>query len=139
MPDDLAASNVNRSYSLAATSITVFTFTMVFLYPKYVSGDANSLLFQVTLVVMAVATFSFVLASFHYYGSSLGGRVDATARATFARRGDALWVLGYALLFLEPSLVLFTIGLSLVGGAWLVLWLGLVAFVARYFPLVRTR
>lgn len=139
MPDDLAAANVNRAYSLAATSITVFTFTMVFLYPKYVTGDVNATLFQLTLAVMAVATFAFVLTTFHYYGSSLSSRVDDAARARFARRGDLLWLLGFALLFLEPSLVLFTVGLTVVGGAWLVLWLASAAIVARYFPIVRTR
>ena len=138
MTDELSAANVNRAYSLAATSITVFTFTMVFLYPKYVAGDVNSTLFQATLVVMAVATFAFVPTTFHYYGSSLGGRVDESARRGFARRGDLLWLLGYSLLFLEPSLVLFTIGLTLVGAAWLGLWFVYAAFVVRYFPLVRT-
>ena len=139
MADDLASANVNRAYSLAATSITVFTFTMVFLYPKYLTGDVNATLFQITLGVMAVATFAFVLTTFHYYGSSLSSRVDEASRARFARRGDILWLLGFALLFLEPSLVLFPVGLNLVGAAWLVLWLGSAWIVARYFPLVRTR
>lgn len=139
MADDLAGANVNRAYSLAATSITVFTFTMVFLYPKYLTGDVNGGLFQATLVVMALATFAFVLTTFHYYGSSLGSRVDEVSRATFARRGDILWLLGFALLFLEPSLVLFTVGLNVVGAIWLVLWIVSAVIVARYFPLVRTR
>ena len=34
MGDDLGASNVNRSYSLAATSIAIFTFMLIFLYPN---------------------------------------------------------------------------------------------------------
>ena len=76
MGDDLAASNVNRSYSLAATSIAIFTFMLIFLYPKFANGEINALLFQATLIVMGVATFSFALASFHYYGSSLGSRID---------------------------------------------------------------
>jgi len=71
MGDDLATANVNRSYSLAATSIAIFTFTMFFLYPRFVSGEANAWLFQAMIVVMAVATFSFVFASFYYYCSSL--------------------------------------------------------------------
>ena len=70
MGDELASSNVNRSYSLAATSIAIFTFMLIFLYPRFASGEINALLFQVTLVVMSVATFSFVFASFFYYGSS---------------------------------------------------------------------
>ena len=48
MGDDIAAANVNRSYSLAATSIAIFTFMLLFLYPRHVSGEANALLFQVT-------------------------------------------------------------------------------------------
>jgi hypothetical protein len=65
MSDDLASANVNRTYSLGATSIAIFTFTMIFLYPRYVSGEANPTLFQLTLVVMAASTFSLVLGTFH--------------------------------------------------------------------------
>src|SRR5207245_920028 len=115
MGDDLAASNVNRSYSLAATSIAIFTFTLVFLYPRLGSGEVNAWLFQATLIVLGVATFSFVFSAFHYYGSSLVGRIDDAERARFARRGDRFWLLGYSLLFLDPSLILFSVGLAVVG------------------------
>ena len=139
MADDLAAANVNRSYSLAATSIAIFTFTMFFLYPRFISGEAQPLLFQATLVVLGVATFSFAFASFYYYGSSLGGsRFDDTERALYSRRGDRSWLLGCVMLFLAPSLILFTIGLLAVGSVWLVLWLVYLVFVSRYFPRVET-
>ena len=139
MADDLAAANVNRSYSLAATSIAIFTFTMFFLYPRFVSGEAQPWLFQATLVVLGVATFSFAFASFYYYGSSLGGsRFDDTERALYSRRGDRSWLLGCVMLFLAPSLILFTIGLLAVGSVWLVLWLVYLVFVSRYFPRVET-
>ena len=46
MGDDLAASNINRSYSLAATSIAIFTFMLTFLYPRFASGELNALLFK---------------------------------------------------------------------------------------------
>src|SRR5438552_12796628 len=85
MGDDLAASNVNRSYSLAATSIAIFTFMLIFLYPRFASGEVNALLFQATLAVMGLATFSFVFASFFYYGSSLVGRIDDAERARYSR------------------------------------------------------
>src|SRR5262245_3396 len=139
MADDLAAANVNRSYSLAATSIAIFTFTMFFLYPRFRSGEANPLLFQATLIVMGVATFSFAFASFYYYGSSLGGRIDDAQRLLYSRRGDRVWLLGCVLLFLAPSLILFTVGLLAVGSVWLALWLVYMFFVARYFPRVQTR
>jgi hypothetical protein len=136
--DDLAVSNANRSYSLAATSIAIFTFMLIFLYPRFASGEVSALLFQATLVVMGVATFAFVFASLHYYGSSLGGRIDDAERARYSRRGDRFWLLGYTLLFLDPSLILFSVGLVVVGSVWFALWLVYVLFVIRYFPHVQT-
>ena len=137
MADDLAAANVNRSYSLAATSIAIFTFLLIFLYPRFRNGEIDASLFQVTLIVMGVATFSFVFATFHYYGSSLSPLLDDTERARYARRGDRFWLLGSVLLFLAPSLVLMTVGLVGVGSVWLALWLVYVVFLIRYFPRVR--
>ncbi len=138
MGDDLAASNVNRPYSLAATSIAILTFMLIFLYPRFASGEVNPLLFQAALAVMGVATFSFVFASFYYYGSSLGGRIDDAERARYSRRGDRFWLLGCILLFVVPSLVLFSVRLLVVGSAWFALWLVYVLFVIRYFPRVQT-
>ena len=136
--DEVATHNVNRSYSLAATSIAIFTFILFFLYPRFASGDVNAFLFQATLTVMGVATFSFVFASFYYYCSSLGSRIDDVERALYFRRGDRFWLLGAILLFLVPSLILFTVGLLAVGSAWFALWLMYLLFVIRYFPKVQT-
>lgn len=138
MGDDLAASNVNRSYSLAATSIAILTFMLIFLYPRFASGEVNPLLFQATLAVMGVATFSFVFAAFYYYGSSLSGRIDDAERDRYSRRGDRFWLLGIILLFVDPSLILFSVGLLVVGSVWFALWLVYVFFVIRYFPRVQT-
>ena len=138
MTDDLAAANVNRSYQLAASSIAIFTFLLLFLYPKFVDGEVEALPFQATLVVMGVATFSFAFASFYYYGASLGGRVGNADRTLYARRGDRLWLLGCIVLFLAPSLVLFTVGLLPVASIWFALWLVYLLFVIRHFPRVQT-
>jgi hypothetical protein len=138
MGDDLAAANVNRSSSLAATSIAIFTFVIFFLHPKYASGDINAVLFQAMLIVMGLATFSFTFASFYYYGASLAGRIDDAERAQYSRRGDWFWLLGCILLFLAPSLVLFSIELLVVASAWLALWLVYMLFVIRFFPRVQT-
>jgi hypothetical protein len=138
MGDELAAGNVNRSYSLAATSIAIFTFMLFFMYPRFVSGEINALLFQVALVVMSVATFSFVFSSFYYYCSSVGGRIDDAERALYSRRADRCWLVGYTLLFLDPSLILLAIRLFVVASAWFALWLVYVLFVIRYFPKVQT-
>src|SRR5262245_36238707 len=104
---DFAAANATRSYSLAATSIAIFTFVLLFLYPRFVSGEVNAVLFQATLVVLGVATFSFVFSSLYYYGTSLGeGRIDGPLRARYARRGDRFWLLGVTLLLLDPRVIL---------------------------------
>ena len=139
MGDELASANVNRSYSLAATSIAIFTFILFFMYPRFVSGEIDGLLFQGTLVVMGVATFSFVFASFSYYCASAGRQIKDAERAVYSRRGDRFWLLGYTLLFFDPSLILFAIGLVAVGSVWIALWLVYVLFVIRYFPRVQTR
>jgi hypothetical protein len=138
MGDELATTNVNRSYSLGATSIAIFTFMLFFLYPRFQSGEIDPVLFQATLVVIGVATFSFVFASFYFYASSLGSRIAEDERLLYARRGDRFWLLGYTLLFLDPSLILILVGLPAVGSAWFVLWLAYLALVVRYFPKVQT-
>jgi hypothetical protein len=138
MQAEFATTNVNRSYWLGATSITIFTFMLFFLYPRYASGEVSALLFQATLLVMGVATFSFVFASLHYYGASLASRMDDADRALYARRGDRFWLLGYTLLFLAPSMILFTVRLFAVGSVWFALWLVYLLFVARFFPRVQT-
>jgi hypothetical protein len=137
MGDDLASANVNRSYSLAATSIAIFTFILFFMYPRFTSGEIDGLLFQGTLIVMGVATFSFVFASFYYYCSSAGRQLEAAERAVCSRRGDRFWLIGYTLLFLAPSLVLVAIALWVVAAAWFALWLVYLLFVIRYFPRVQ--
>ena len=138
MGDDLAAANVNRSYQLAASSIAIFTFLLFFLYPRFARGEINAWLFQATLVVMGVATFSFVFASFYYYCVSVGSGIDDSERARYARRGDRFWLLGNTLLFLDPSLILFSVGLAAVGSGWFALWLVYLLFVIRHFPRAQT-
>src|SRR5262252_8670114 len=138
MREDLAAVNVTRSYTLAGTNIAIFTFMLFFLYPRFESGRINPLLFQVTLIAMAVATFSLVFATLHYYWCSLGGGTSDIEKTRLARRADRFWLLGYTTMFLAPSLVLFLIGLRLVAAVWFALWLLYLFFVVRSFPKFET-
>ena len=138
MGEDLAATNVNRSYALAATNIAIFTFMLFFLYPRFESGRINPVLFQATLIAMGVATFSLVFATLHYYRCSLVGGMSDGERTRHARRADRFWLLGYTAMFLAPSLVLFLVRLVAVASVWLALWLVYLLFVIRYFPKVQT-
>jgi hypothetical protein len=112
---------------------------LLFLYPKFESGTIDPVLFQATLIAMGMATFSLVLATLHYYRLSLGGPLSEADRARHARRADRFWLMGYTVMFLAPSLVLFLIHLPAVASVWLALWLVYVFFVIRYFPKVQTK
>ena len=138
MREDLAAVNVTRTYTLAASNIAIFTFMLFFLYPRFESGRINLVLFQITLFAMGVAAFSLVFATLHYYRCSLGGGANETERALHPRRADPFWLLGYTTMFLAPSLVLFLIRLHIVASVWLAFWLLYLFFVVRYFPRIQT-
>ena len=81
MREDVAAVNVTRTYTLAASNIAIFTFMLFFLYPRFESGRINPVLFQITLIAMGVAAFSLVFASLHYYRCSLGRGMNETEKA----------------------------------------------------------
>jgi len=138
MSEELAAANVNRAYSLAATNIAILSFMLFFLYPRFESGKINPFLFQFMLVVMAVATFALVFATLLYYRASLGGRMTDAERVLHTRRADRFWLLGYTVMFLAPGLVLLLIGLLAVAFVWLALWLVYLLFVIRFFPKMQT-
>ena len=138
MREDLAAVNVTRTYTLAASNIAIFTFMLFFLYPRFESGRINPVLFQATLLAMGVATFSLVFATLHYYWCSLSGQMSDTDRTLYARRADRFWLLGYTTMFLAPCLVLFLLRLRIVASVWLAFWLFYLLFVVRFFPKIQT-
>ena len=138
MAEELASANVNRSYSLAAMSIAIFTFMLFFLYPRFKGGEIDPLMFQATLIVMGMATFSFVFSTFAYYRVAIGQTDDRT-KVLLARQGDRFWLFGYTLLFLAPSLILVTVGLLVVGVVWFSLWLIYLMIVIRLFPKMQAK
>jgi len=119
---DIANSNVNRNITLAGTSVAIFTFLLFFLYPRYLSGEINAILFQFTLAIIVSVIFSLVISATYYYGTTLTLSLpDGQGTAIFGK-AEAFWLLGYSLLLLEPSLILFTVNLSAVALYALVLW-----------------
>jgi len=121
---DIANSNVNRNITLAGTSVAIFTFLLFFLYPRYSSGDSNinPVLFQFTLAIIVSVIFSLVISATYYYGTTLTLSLpDGQGTVTFGK-AEAFWLIGYSLLLLEPSLILFTVNLLAVAVYALVLW-----------------
>ena len=80
----------------------------------HISGEANefdSTMFQLRCDLCVVIR---PLSAFYYYCAAVG-RIEDAARASYSRLADRFWLLGCLLLLLDPSLILFTIGLVGVG------------------------
>jgi len=127
---DLAAANVNRAGTVLGSTIAVFTFLLFFLYPRYSSGQIDSVLFQITLTAVVLTILSFSLCILFCYRIGVLKMSGAEKRASM-RTGTLFWVIGTLFLVLEPALILFTIGLVAVGVVALVAWLLYTLFTLR--------
>ncbi len=125
---DTATSNRNLAGTVVGTCLAVLTFLLFFLYPRYLSGEIDAAMFQLTLVVIVVAVFSFAYSGLYYYGLmvSLSTR-DGRARTNLAV-ADATLVLGILLIALEPAVIFLTLRLMLVGALSAVLWVSFLFF-----------
>ncbi len=119
---DLAAANVTRAGTLVGSTIAVFTFLLFFLYPRFSSGQIDPVLFQVTLTIIVLTILSFSLTGLFYYRIGVLKLNSAQKRASM-QRGALFWLFGTLLVLLEPALILFTVGLTLVGAVALLAWL----------------
>lgn len=117
-----ANQDVGRSVSLVGMTIATFTFLLTFLYPRYVSGTIDPTLFQISIGTIGFGIFFLVNAGLDFYIAALPWSGTSDKGDRFRRRGDLFWLVGYSLLLLEPSLVLLTFNLLLVGLVWLGLW-----------------
>jgi hypothetical protein len=127
---DLAASNVNRAGTLVGSTIAVFTFILFFLYPRFSSGQIDPVLFQVTLTVVVLTIFSYSLAGIFYYRIGVLKMSNTKIHASM-QKGALLWLTGTLLAVLEPALILFTVGLTIVGLVALSAWLVYILFTLR--------
>src|SRR5438132_14056229 len=102
---DIAEANVNRNITLAGTSVAIFTFLLFFLYPRYVSGELNIVLFQFTLAIIVSVIFSLVISALYYYGTTLSLSLTPGQVTTIFGTAEAFWLIGYSLLLLDPRLI----------------------------------
>ncbi len=119
---DLAAHNVNRAGTLVGSTLAVFTFLLFFLYPRFSSGQIDPVLFQVTLTIIVLTILSFSLSGLFYYRLGVLKLTTAQKRASM-QRGALFWLLGTLSIILEPALILFTVGLTIVGIVALIAWI----------------
>jgi len=132
---DLAAANVNRAGTLVGSTIAVFTFLLFFLYHRFSSGQIDPVLFQVTLTIIVLTILSFSLSGLFYYRIGVLKLTTAKKRMSM-QRGALFWLVGTLFVILEPALILFTVGLTVVGvvalGAWLLYTLVTVRDASAY-------
>jgi hypothetical protein len=127
---DLAAANVTRAGTLLGSTIAVFTFLLFFLYPRFSSGQIDPVLFQITLTIIVLTILSFSLCALFCYRIGVL-RMSSTEKRASMQTGALLWIIGTLLVVLEPALILFTIGLTIVGVIAFVAWFLYTIFVLR--------
>ncbi|OLE90799.1 MAG: hypothetical protein AUF79_08510 [Crenarchaeota archaeon 13_1_20CM_2_51_8] len=128
---DYVTSNLNRSLTLIGSNLAIFTFMLIFLYPRYASNQLNGVLFQVSLTGSLLTIFLFGISGVHYFEVVAMAKASIETKMQLVRRGDLLFVVSLLLATAEPALILFTLGLTLVGVIATVLWTLYAVFLTR--------
>ena len=136
---DIANANVNRNITLAGTSVAIFTFLLFFLYPRYQTGAIDPFLFQFTIAVIVSVIFSLVTSGLYFYSTTVGQMLAQEHPSTIFGKAEGFWLLGYSLLLLEPSLILFTIDLPYVGVFALLSWFAYLYLTLLQFSKLQPR
>ncbi len=119
---DAARQSRGLTTALGGTCVAIFTFLLFFLYPRFVAGEADPNLFQLTLLAILVSLFLLVLAAWFYFLFTQSLGVDAARPGKYLARADACFAVGVIVLTLAPALVLLTINLQALGFVALGLW-----------------
>ncbi len=113
-----------------SSTIAVFTFILFFLYPRFSSGEIDSVLFQIALTVVVLTIVSFSLSGLFYYRIGVL-KMSSIRKHSSMQRGAFFWAVGTLFAVLEPALILFTVGLTVVGLVELSAWLLYTFFILR--------
>jgi len=137
---DYVTSNLNRSVTLIGSNLAIFTFVLIFLYPRYASNppQLNGVRFQATLTSSLIAIFLFGISGVHYFEVVAMAKASIATKMQLIRRGDSIFVVSLLIATAEPALVLFTLGLTLVAVIATVLWALYAGFLMRQGRKLRT-
>ncbi len=118
---DYVAGNLSRVVALSGSDTAIFTFVLVFLYPRYASDQLNGVLFQVTLTSALIGIFLFVIAGLNYF-EVIMAEMSVTRKRALARRADHVYVSGVLTSTTMPALILFTLNIPIVAIIATALW-----------------
>ena len=128
---EYANENRQATIGLGGTNVAVLTFLLIFLYGRFSSGGFDEALFRVTLATVVLSIFFLGISGTYYYLllEALERRDPDPRR--FLEPADGSFVIGLALMFLEPTLILVVLGIYDVGALAAGLWILSLVLIAR--------
>jgi len=117
--------------TLIGSNLAIFTFVLVFLFPRYASNQLNGVLFQVTLTTTLLAIFLFGISGVYYLEVVGVAKTSIARKRVLVQRGDSLFVVSLMLGTAMPALILFTLGIMVVAVIATGLWALYVGFIIQ--------
>ena len=116
---------------MIGTNLAIFTFGLIFLYPRYASNQLNGVLFQANLTSSLLAIFLFGFSGLTYFEVISVPKSTLARKKILVRRGDSPFVLSLLFATANPALILFTLGITAVAIIATILWITYAGFVIR--------
>jgi len=117
--------------TLIGSNLAIFTFVLVFLFPRYASNQLNGVLFQVTLTTTLLAIFLFGISGVYYLEVVGMAKTGIARKRVLVQRGDSLFVVSLLLGTAMPALILFTLGITAVAVIATGLWVLYAGFIIQ--------
>ena len=117
--------------TLIGSNLAIFTFVLVFLFPRYASNQLNGVLFQVTLTTTLLAIFRFGISGVYYLEVVGVAKTSIARKRVLVQRGDSLFVVSLMLGTAMPALILFTLGITAVAVIATGLWVLYAGFIIQ--------
>jgi hypothetical protein len=119
---EYANENRQAAINLGGTGVAILTFLLIFLPSKYNAVGLDGSLYRVTLSAVVFSIFFLGISGSYYYFLIEALERKRPDAPRFLQTADACFVLGLALLMLEPAMILFTLDIRDIGLIAIVLW-----------------
>lgn len=119
---EYANENRQATINLSGTGVAILTFLLVFLSDHYNAGGIVALLYRVTLASIVFSIFFLGVSGTYYYFLIEAIERKRPDTPQFLPVADGCFVVGVAMLMLEPALILFTLQILDIGTLAVALW-----------------
>jgi hypothetical protein len=128
---EYANENRQATINLGGTGVAILTFLLVFLYDKYSDPGLVGTLYRLTLGSVVFSIFFLGVSGSYYYFLIEALELKRPDSHGFLLVADAAFVMGLALLLLEPALILLTLKIYDIGAVSVALWAISLFIIAR--------